>query len=209
MSLKDRLVPALYDAMNEKLEEGWAGEKRRELLTRACGRVLEVGVGTGRNLRHYPRDVDAIVALDPSAGMLERARRRAAEAGRDVRFVRGSAAELPFADDEFDTVVSTLVLCSVPDQAQTLRELRRVLKADGQLLFLEHVRWDDPERARWQDRLEGLWTKVACGCHPNRDTLAAIRAAGFSVDAPERGHLPKAPPIVRPYVAGRGVAPTA
>jgi len=116
--------------------------------------------------------------------------------------VRASADRLPFADASFDAVVSTLVLCTVPDQCAALSEIRRVLTADGRLLFLEHVRADTQRLARWQDRLQPLWGHVGHGCHCNRDTLAEIRAAGFQADAVERSQLPSAPALIRPLIMG-------
>ncbi len=164
--------------------------------------MLEIGVGTGLNLRHYPPEVEEIVATDPEAGMMHRAEDKAAKLGRPVRFVEASAERLPFEDDEFDTVVCTLVLCSVDDPARALAEIRRVLKPDGCFLFIEHVRADDPKLARWQDRLERPWRVFAQGCRPNRATLESIEAAGFEVDGLKRGMLPKSPPLVRPTIAG-------
>lgn len=114
---------------------------------------------------------------------------------------------MPLPDASFDTVVSMLVLCTVEDPARALAEIRRVLRPDGTFLFVEHVRSDDPSCARWQDRLERPWGVVAIGCHPNRDTVATIRGAGFEAGVVEEGELPL-PPIVRPYVIGAAV-PTA
>jgi len=135
--------------------------------------------------------------------MMHRAKDKAAELGRSVRFVEASAERLPFEAGEFDTVVCTLVLCSVDDQARALAEIRRVLKPGGRFLFIEHIRSDDPKLARWQDRLERPWKLMVGGCHPNRPTLERIEAAGFQVDELQRGELPKSPPIVRPTIAGR------
>jgi ubiquinone/menaquinone biosynthesis C-methylase UbiE len=147
------------------------------------------------------------VITDLSQWMLLRAERRASELGRRVTIVRAPAESLPFDDDTFDTVVSTFVLCSVPDQREALRELTRVLRPGGQLLFFEHVRSDNAKRARWQDRLEGAWKVLADGCRPNRDTLAAIQASGFELAEVERGELPGVPSLVRPLVTGRALAP--
>jgi len=202
VKLSERLKPKLYDLFNAKVEREFGGPKRAQLLAQACGRALEVGVGTGRNIPYYPPAVTELVITDPSEGMLARAGERAREAGRDARAVGVAADALPFPDASFDTVVATLVLCSVPSQERALAEIRRVLKPDGRFLFIEHVRADDPKRARWQDRLEGVWGVMADGCHPNRATLAGIEQAGFAVDGVETGEVPKAPPIVRPYIMG-------
>jgi ubiquinone/menaquinone biosynthesis C-methylase UbiE len=185
------------------------GPKRADLLRHAQGRVLELGAGTGFNVSHYPQPVTDLVLTEPREALLERARRRAAAAGRRVETVEARGEALPFADSSFDTVVSTLVLCSVDDQAAALAEVRRVLKPDGMFLFIEHVRADDPRRARWQDRLERPWRVVAMGCHPNRATLAAIEAAGFELEDVRHGDLPKSPPLIRPMITGRARIATA
>ena len=202
MSLRDRIFAAGYDPLSARWEKRHGARLRRKLLRHAQGRVLEIGVGTGLSLPHYP-PVDELVAADPSEPMLRRARRRAAEAGRAVTFVEAPAEQLPFEDDSFDTVVSIVVLCTVEDQHRALQEIRRVLRPNGQLLFSEHVRAEDPKQARWQDRLEPIWGVVANGCHPNRRTLDAIREAGFDVSDIEQGELPGVPALMRPYVSGR------
>lgn len=204
MSLRDRIFAAGYDPLSARWEKRHGRELRRKLLAHASGRVLEIGVGTGLSLPLYP-PVDELVAVDPSEPMLRRARRRAAEAGHDVAFVEAPAEQLPFEDDSFDTVVSMVVLCTVRDQRRALQEVRRVLRPNGQFLFSEHVRSEDPRQARWQDRLEGIWGVVANGCHPNRRTLGAIREAGFDVSGVEQGELPGVPALVRPYVSGRAL----
>jgi ubiquinone/menaquinone biosynthesis C-methylase UbiE len=201
---RGRVAPAFYDFMCGRVEKEF-GDQRRAVLENARGRVLEIGAGTGLNLRHYPPDVEEIVITEPEAGMMRRAERKAAELGRSVRMVEASAEQLPFEDGEFDTVVSTLVLCSVEDQDRALAEIRRVLQPDGRFLFIEHVRSDEPRLARWQDRLEKPWRVIGMGCHPNRRTLERIEAAGFDVDQLERGELPKSPPIVRPTIEGRAI----
>jgi SAM-dependent methyltransferase len=201
---RDRIGPAIYEFFGRIAEREFAPH-RRAVIGQAHGRVLEIGAGTGFNLAHYPPEVDEIVVTEPSRGMLVRAERRAAELGRSVQIVEAAAERLPFEDASFDTVVSTLVLCSVEDQSRALAEIRRVLKPGGRLLFIEHVRSDDPRLARWQDRLERPWGAIGMGCHPNRATLEQIEAGGFEVEELERGKLPKSPPLVRPMISGRAV----
>jgi SAM-dependent methyltransferase len=207
MSLfKDRVGPAIAEFLGKQAEEEMAPH-RRSVLEHARGRVLEIGAGVGFNLRHYPAGVEEVVVTEPGPGLLRRAERRAGDTDRPVRFAEAKAEKLPFEDDSFDTVVSTLVLCSVRDQDEALAEIRRVLKPGGRLLFIEHVRSDDPKRARWQDRLDRPWGVVAMGCHANRATLGRIEAAGFDVEELRHGELPKSPPIVKPMILGRAVAP--
>ena len=125
-----------------------------------------------------------------------------AQAGRPVEVVEAPAERLPFPDSSFDTVVSTLVLCTVSDLPKTLAEVRRVLAPGGRLLFLEHVRSGDPKVARWQDRLNGLNRIVAHGCNCNRSTLESIGSAGFSISSLRHDQIPKAPAFLRPLIVG-------
>ena len=202
---KDRLLPAFADWIGKRVEPDLAPH-RRSTLEQARGRVLEIGAGTGFNAAHYPDSVEELVITEPWEGALRRAERRAGEAGRPADFVATGAERLPFEDESFDTVVSTLVLCTVPEPDRALAEIRRVLRPGGQFLFMEHVRSDDERLSRWQDRLERPWRVVAMGCHPNRSTLERIEAAGFEVEELRRGELPKVPPIARPMITGRAVA---
>ena len=205
MALGERLAPVLTDVLGSAYEKKpFVIAGRRKLLAPAKGRVLEVGAGTGVNLPHYPESVGELVVTDGLDGMLRRAERRARRLGREVVTVRAPVESLPYPDGSFDTVVGSLVLCSVVDQDRALAEIRRVLRPGGRYLFLEHVRSDDPKLARRQDRLERLWRAVTFGCHPNRDTLPRIEAA-FDVEKVERGELPAGPRIVRPYVIGRAL----
>ena len=200
-SLRDRIFAAVYDRLSARTEEKFGAELKRRLLANARGRVLEIGVGTGLSLPHYPQ-VDELVGVDPSEPMLRRARRRAAELAREVRLVEAPAEALPFEDERFDTVVSLTVLCTVDDPTRVLREIRRVLRPGGRFVFLEHVRSSDPKLAKLQDRLERPWGWIAGGCHPNRRTLNAIEGAGFEVVELEREDLPDIPRLVRPNVMG-------
>lgn len=198
-----RMFAALYERGMRETEDAGLRERRARLLSGARGRVLELGAGTGLNLDHYPPEVTELVLTEPSPHMAERLRRRAGGSSRPTEVIETSAECLPLDDDSFDTVVATLVLCTVEDVPATLREVERVLRPGGALLFIEHVRSEEPGRARWQDRLERPWGFLAAGCHPNRDTLAALAASGLEVEAGvEHGKMRKAPPIVRPLVQG-------
>jgi ubiquinone/menaquinone biosynthesis C-methylase UbiE len=170
-------VPWLYDALCAVYERLGLGRWRRWLVAGARGRVLDLGCGTGRNLPRYAPGV-RVVGLDPSAEALARARRRAP----GIPLVRGCAEALPFRAGAFDTVVSGLVFCSVDDPPRGLAEVRRVLGPGGTLRMLEHVRATGRWRARFQDRIQPLWTRLAGGCRPNRDTEAAVARAGFAIE---------------------------
>jgi ubiquinone/menaquinone biosynthesis C-methylase UbiE len=201
VSIRERAFAALYDPLSASAERKFGAETKRNLLATACGRVLEIGVGTGLSLPHYPPDVQ-LAGVDASRPMLRHAEQRAEALGREVRLVQAPAEELPFADGSFDTAVSLAVLCSVDDPARALAELRRVLRDGGRLLFIEHVRSDDPSVARRQDRYARPWGWFSCGCQPNRDTLAEIEAAGFELVEVRREERPEVPRLVRPHVIG-------
>jgi ubiquinone/menaquinone biosynthesis C-methylase UbiE len=185
-------------------ERAGLADLRSEVLSRASGRTLEIGGGTGLNLARYPSAVESLTVTEPDPHMARRVRQKvAAEAPPfPVEVVEAGAESLPFGDESFDTAVSTLVFCTVDDPDAAAAELRRVLAPGGRLLLLEHVRDPGEGRlARWQDRLERPWGWIAAGCHPNRDTAATLRRAGFEVElVPDQ--LPKAPPLVRPLVRG-------
>ena len=195
--LGGRIFAAIYDRMLADTEEAGLRDHRRALLAGARGRVLEIGAGTGLNLDHYGPEVTELVLTEPEEPMARRLRAKATKG----EVVEAGADTLPFPDDSFDTVVSTLVLCTVPDPERACTEIRRVLKPDGRLLFLEHVRSHDPKTAKWQDRLMRPWRFVGHGCHCNRDTAATLTRAGFRLEM-ESWRMPKAPPIVRPVIEG-------
>jgi ubiquinone/menaquinone biosynthesis C-methylase UbiE len=200
-----RLFAATYDRGLKATEEAGLAAMRAELLAAAGGRVLEIGAGTGVNLDLYPDAVEELVLVEPDPHMAKRLRSRLAGAGRAATVVEQPAERLDFEAGSFDCAVSTLVLCTVPDPGAAIAELARVLRPGGRLLFIEHVRADEPELARWQDRLEKPWRFLADGCHCNRDTVATLTASRFEVEAVERGRTPKAPAIVRPLVRGSAV----
>jgi ubiquinone/menaquinone biosynthesis C-methylase UbiE len=174
---------ALYDPFLALGERRGMAALRRDLLSSACGRVLEVGAGTGRNLSAYPCGLDALVLTEPDPSMLARLRRSVRRSGRDARVVAAGAEALPFADASFDTVVSTMVLCTVDRPDAAASELRRVLRPGGRLLFIEHVRAGDAKLARRQDRLAAAWRMFAAGCNCNRDTMAVLRGQFATVGA--------------------------
>lgn len=170
-------------------------ERRAVIVPRARGRVLELGAGGGINLPLYDRRrVSQVVGVDPSAGLRERAVAAMAPADRDFYWIEdGVAEDLPFPDASFDTVLSTFTLCSVQDQAMALAEARRVLKSDGELLFLEHGLSPDDSTHRWQYRLEPIWKRLAGGCHLTRPVGAAVERAGFAIFDAGRGYMEKTP----------------
>jgi ubiquinone/menaquinone biosynthesis C-methylase UbiE len=197
-----RLFAAMYDRAFEAAEEAGLREMRRQLLVEAEGRVLELGAGTGLNLDLYPQEIGELVMLEPDPHMAKRLRGAAATSSRRLSVSEAPAERLPFEDASFDVVVSTLVFCTVPDPVAALAEVSRVLKPGGRLLFLEHVRAEDPGLARWQDRLEKPWRFLGDGCHCNRDTVATIESSALRLKDVERAEFPKAPPIVKPLVRG-------
>jgi ubiquinone/menaquinone biosynthesis C-methylase UbiE len=194
------IFAALYERMGASMERRWMGGRRRRLLAGARGAVLEIGGGTGTNLTHY-RDVDRVTIAEPDPFMRNRIGPKLEDTCVPVEVSAAGAEELPFPDGSFDTVVSTLVLCTVPDQQSALDEVRRVLRPGGRLLFIEHVRAAG-STAHWQDRLEPLWRRLLGGCHPNRDTVAAIEEAGFEIETFESFHPPVFLSSLTPHVQG-------
>jgi ubiquinone/menaquinone biosynthesis C-methylase UbiE len=191
-----------YDRFMAGPEKAVLRQHREALIGRATGSVLEIGGGTGANLPFYDEGIAELVITEPEEPMARRLERKLAGYPLRARVVRAPAEELRFEDDRFDFVVSTLVLCTVKDPGRALAEIHRVLKPDGKLLFLEHVRSEDPALARWQDRLEGIQVRVGHGCHPNRPTLENIERGSFTIAELEHDRMRKAPPIVRPLIAG-------
>jgi ubiquinone/menaquinone biosynthesis C-methylase UbiE len=206
MSLRSKFFAMTYDRQIAGAEKAGLHAFRERLLADASGDVIEIGGGTGLNLSCYGPAVRSLTITEPQPPMLRRLERAVGEHRRDAKVLRAPAEDLPFDDHSFDVAVSTLVLCGVDDQPRALRELGRVLRPGGQLLFIEHVRSGDPGTARLQDRLNWLNRLVVC-CDCNRPTLDSIRAAGFTVAHVEHTALPKAPPFVRPAIVGSATAP--
>ncbi|HTO06408.1 MAG TPA: class I SAM-dependent methyltransferase [Myxococcota bacterium] len=164
---------------------------RQKVVSGARGVTVELGIGSGLNLPHYGSGVTQLFGVEPSPELAALARRRAAETGRPVELLQQSAEQrLPLPEASVDTVVVTWALCSIPDPVQALREARRVLRREGELLFVEHGRADDPRLRRWQDRLNPLWKVIAGGCNMNRAADEAIQAAGFRIQELTHQFLP-------------------
>lgn len=164
--------------------------ERAKLIPQAKGRVLEVGIGTGLNLPHYDAGrIESLQGLDPACAMHAKAKQRMHAAGLTVELIPLSAEKIPAADASYDTIVCTFTLCSIPDAASALLEMRRVLAPAGRLLFCEHGRAPQPEVQRWQDRLTPMWKQLAGGCHLNRDVPAMLTAGGFKIGAMEQQYL--------------------
>jgi ubiquinone/menaquinone biosynthesis C-methylase UbiE len=202
MSIWGHVFAAMYDRMLGKTERAGLGEHRRALLAEATGDVLEIGGGTGANLQYYGDTVRSLTIVEPEKPMLRRLEQHIEQSGRQAKALRAPAEDLPFNDASFDAIVSTLVLCTVDDVPRALRELCRVLRPGGKLLFIEHVRSDDEKLARTQDRMLPINVRIGHGCHPNRRTLDSIRDAGFEITSLEHDTLKHTPKFIRPLIVG-------
>jgi ubiquinone/menaquinone biosynthesis C-methylase UbiE len=201
------LFARLYDRVSPAMERE-VGALRDELLGGLTGRVVDVGAGNGAGLAHYPATVSEVVAVEPERYLRERAREAARSAPVPVTVVDGLAAALPLEDASVDAAVCSQVLCTVPSQAMALAELRRVLRPGGQLRFLEHVRAPS-RRARTQDLLvrTSIWPRLCGGCHPNRDTAAAVEASGFRIQSARSLNVGPAWLVSNPHLLGRAYTP--
>jgi len=189
---QDRIVPPIIDLVMRNPE---ATKRRGVLVPQARGRVLEIGSGSGLNLRFYSPGVTELVAVEPSAKLAAMTREKTSGLPFPVQVVERSAEELPLDDRSIDTIVMTWVLCSIPDPVRALREMRRVLKPAGRLLFVEHGLAPDPGVRTWQQRLNPLWRRISGGCNMNRPVEDLVRTGGFRLGTLERFYL-KGPRIL-------------
>jgi ubiquinone/menaquinone biosynthesis C-methylase UbiE len=182
----ERVVPYLIVlAMRQRN----LAQYRRRVVPAAHGRVLEVGIGSGLNLPFYGPGVAQIFGLDPSPQLLAMAKRQTGATGGKLTLIEGAAEAIPLDNSMVDTVVMTWTLCSVADPSEVLREVRRVLKPGGDLLFVEHGAAPDPSVAKWQERLTPIWRRISGGCHLNRNTALLLTSAGFHVRDLQRGYM--------------------
>jgi SAM-dependent methyltransferase len=206
LGLNERFFAFFYPRLVKRTENAGQRETRRELISQARGRTLEVGAGSGLNMQHYTDAVTELIITEPSPYMLVHLRQALQEhppKPGSCKLVQAGAEELPFEKDSFDTVVCTYVLCTVPDPARALDEVARVLKPDGTLLFLEHVHaGDGTALGRFQDLVELPHRYVAAGCHPNRRTGELLEASPLEVQRLDHGNQPRALPTVRPTIIG-------
>ena len=207
--LRSRLIAGIYDIALAPTERRCLGEWRRELLAQSEGTLLEIGAGTGINLRYYPQQATRILLCEPDPQMRQQLQIKTAHAAQTRVEITGWQAEaIDLPDDSIDTIVTTLVLCSVASLETSLREIHRLLKPDGKLLFLEHVISNDPRTRRWQQRIEPFWSLCAADCHLTRDTERAIRTAGFNIEQLIEAPISGAPAFLRRTIRGLARKPT-
>jgi ubiquinone/menaquinone biosynthesis C-methylase UbiE len=193
---QDQIVPLLINLAMRRQD---LAAYRSRIVPAAEGRVLEIGIGSGLNLPFYSRHVEQVIGLDPSPKLLAMARQANRPKSRTVEFIEGSAEQIPLEKGTVDTIVMTWALCSIPDPGRALREIQRVLKPTGHLLFVEHGRAPDPNVVRWQDRLTPIWKRVSGGCHLNRAMGSLIEAAGFQFNHLETGYMRGPKPMTFMY----------
>ena len=209
MSIRSYFMARFYDSSMKEIESLCFSDWRSELLSDVRGDVLEIGSGTGVNLVHYPDSINSLVLTEPDKHMLRLLNQtiKQGQANKisvaNTRAENFSADNLEFPDNSFDSVVSTLVLCSVSSQAATLSEIRRVLKPEGKLYFLEHVvATDRPRLIKWQRLIQPFWRHMCGNCHLTRDTESSITRAGFIFEKIDRPYSTGGPPIVSPTIKG-------
>src|SRR5215470_12126966 len=193
---QEQIVPLLINlAMRQKNLVAY----RNRVVPAAEGRVLEIGIGSGFNLPFYSSNAQQVLGLDPSPKLLAMARRVSPPGSMPVELIEGSAEKIPLENATVDTVVTTWTLCSIPDADRALREMRRVLKPGGRLLFAEHGRSPEPNVVWWQDRLTPIWRCLGGGCHLNRAIRSLIENAGFQFDRYEADYMPGPKPMAFMY----------
>jgi ubiquinone/menaquinone biosynthesis C-methylase UbiE len=193
---QDHIVPVLINLAMRRQE---LVAYRSHVIPAAEGRVLEIGVGSGLNLPFYSRNVERLVGLDPSPKLLSMVRRNMKRNASPVELIEGSAEAIPLKTNSVDTVVTTWTLCSIPDADRALREMHRVLRPGGHLLFVEHGRAPEPNVRWWQDRLTPVWKRIGGGCHLNRAIQMLIEDAGFEFDRLETGYIRGPNPLTFMY----------
>jgi ubiquinone/menaquinone biosynthesis C-methylase UbiE len=199
---QNRVLPRLIDLSMHNSE---LRPYRERLLSAAAGRVLEIGIGSGVNLPFYGPRVTQIVALEPLPGLLEMARRAAKGQQLSLELISASAENIPLPDHEFDTIVTTWTLCSIPGVSAALREMLRVMKPTGQMLFVEHGQAPEESVRRWQDRLTPVWKRIGGGCHLNRPIRELVEGAGFRIEQLQSGYMRGPKPMTYMY-EGRAVS---
>ena len=202
MSIRSFFMAKMYDASMRKSEEKHLGKLRAEILSQARGTVLELGAGTGINLKHYPEELQQLIATEPDRHMRNKLEARLSEYGKPFELLDCAAEAIPLADQSVDTVVSTLVLCSVKNPCDALREIRRVLKPGGRLIFLEHIHSENHRTQKWQRLLEPIWILFAGNCHLTRSTDREIFNAGFIEETLSKPILEGEPAVIREWVCG-------
>jgi ubiquinone/menaquinone biosynthesis C-methylase UbiE len=193
---QDQIVPLL---INWSMRQKNLAAYRARIIPAAEGLVLEIGIGSGLNLPFYSRNVARVIGLEPSPRLLAMARRAERTGNGSVEFIEGSAEAIPLQDASVDTVVTTWTLCSIPDAPRALRDMRRVLRPGGRLLFVEHGLAPDPNVIWWQDRLTPAWKRLGGGCHLNRAIGTLIEGAGFQFDRLETGYMRGPKPMTFMY----------
>jgi len=191
-----QIVPLL---INWSMRQKNLAAYRARIIPAAEGRVLEIGIGSGLNLPFYSHNVARVIGLEPSPRLLAMARRVERTGNGSVEFIEGSAEAIPLQNASVDTVVTTWTLCSIPDALRALRDMRRVLRPGGRLLFVEHGRAPDPNVIWWQDRLTPVWKRLGGGCHLNRAIGTLIEGAGFQFDRLQTGYMRGPKPMTFMY----------
>ena len=193
---QDQIVPVLINLAMRRRD---LAAYRSRVIPAADGRVLEIGIGSGFNLPFYSRNVERLIGLDPSPKLLSMMRRDLRPNAPSVELIEGSAEAIPLGNDSVDTVVTTWTLCSIPDAGRALREMHRVLRPTGRLLFVEHGRAPEPNVVWWQDHLTPAWKRIGGGCHLNRAIQMLIEDAGFQFDRVETGYMRGPRPLTFMY----------